>query len=372
MMESSRSEPAATGIIQTMVAPREVVNADSVYLVTWSVPDHTLVEPGTAVCEVETSKAIVAIEAEHRGYLRHRAVAGEEVLIGGVLGYITTQADTPLPMAPRAAGPEPSAPMKISAKAKRMIEELGLDLALFSCYRFVREREVLEIAASFRSGAQPQRDLRGEFRLEPLRPIQRRVARVMEESAARTPAAYMQRVIDLALVRERANEIMRTSKVLVSPVDLLVAAVAKAGKHFPSFNGFLTSDYQLQLFEQVNVGVAVDVEMDLYVVVVKNVAAKSPEAIAKELRTLQYLAQRRRLTIDHLTGGTITVTSMLGHGIHGFQPMLYPQQAAIVGIAESEPDSTRAALTLGFDHRIANGSQAAAFLGAIDNALRGE
>lgn len=367
----SPSGPTETQMIQAIVVPREIVNADSVYFVSWLVPDATVVEASAAVCEIETSKAIVTIEAERKGYLRHRAVVGEEVSVGGVLGYIAGTPHTPLPTANHTVGAAATPPVRLSAKAKRMIEERGLDLALFAGYCFVRESDVVKVAATLSPEGKAPGDPRGQFSLEPLGPIQRRVAHVLGESIATIPTAYLERSIDLAVVRERAQEIMRASKILVSPVDLVVAAVARAATQFPRFNGFLTVDYQLQLFDQVNVGVAVDVGADLYVVVVKEAASKSPEAIARELRTLQYLAERRRLGIDQLTGGTITVTSMIGHGIERFHPILYPQQAAIVGISEIEADSTSAVLTLGFDHRIANGSQAAAFLVAIDRELRG-
>ena len=371
MMSSSPSGPAETHSIQSIVVPREIVNADSVYLIGWLIPEDTFVEAGTPVCEIETSKAIVTIDAEHHGYLRQRAVVGEEVAIGGVLGYITAAVGTPLPITPQAVSGSATQPVRVSAKAKRMIQELGLDMALFAEHGFVREGDVIKVAATLNTAGQPASDPRGQFRVEPLGPIQRRVARVMEESIATIPAAYLERSIDLSVVRESAQEIMRESKILISPVDLVVAAVATAVTEFPRFNGFLTADYQIQLFDQVNVGVAVDVEADLYVVVIKNAPAKSAEAIARELRTLQYLAERRRLSVDQLTGGTITVTSMIGRGIQRFLPLLYTQQAAIIGIAENEPGSTYAVLTLGFDHRIANGSQAAAFLAAIDRDLRG-
>jgi pyruvate dehydrogenase E2 component (dihydrolipoamide acetyltransferase) len=157
--------------------------------------------------------------------------------------------------------------------------------------------------------------------------------------------------------------------VVVTEVDLLVVAVALACERFPRFNACVTGDYHLHIFDQVNVGVAVDVEGDLFIVVVRDAARKPPAAIAKELRGLQYLAQRRRLGVQHLSGGTITVTSMLGRGVHRFQPIPYPQQAAIVGLADIEPGSSRAAVSLVFDHRIANGAQAAAFLAAVAFAL---
>ena len=354
-----------------ILVPREIVNADSVFVVGWAVDDGALVEAGAALCDIETSKAVETLEAEAAGYVRRRAAVGDEVPIGGVLGYLTVLPDTPLPDVAPAAEEESAAPetIQISAKARQKMEELQLDPALFAGRGFVRERDVLELAAQRRAALPVRDDPRGPFRLEPLGAIQRRVARVMAESVAAIPAAYLERSIDLAPVRAHARTRAAEAKGVVTEVDLLVAAVASACAEFPRFNAFVTDDYQLHLFEQVNVGVAVDVEGDLYVVVVRDAARKPLPAIAKELRGLQYLALRRRLTVEQLRGGTITVTSMLGRGIQRFQPIPYPHQAAIVGLADCEPDSTRAALVLVFDHRVANGTQAAAFLNLVDRRL---
>ncbi|HSP96642.1 MAG TPA: 2-oxo acid dehydrogenase subunit E2 [Candidatus Dormibacteraeota bacterium] len=358
--------------VHPILVPREIVNADSVFVVRWLVAEGAAVEPGATVCEVETSKAVLNVDAEQRGHLRRRAAEGDEVPIGGVLGYLTAAADTPLPdVLSDAATPAAVAAVQISAKARQKMEELGLDPALFAGRAFVREKDVVDMAAQVHAAAAASHDPRGPFRLEPLGAIQRRVARVMSESVAAIPSSYLERTIDLAPVRAHARALAGDSKAVVTEVDLLVAAVARAAAAHPHFNGFLTDDYSLHLFERVNVGVAVDVEGDLYVIVVHDAAAKEPAAIAKELRGLQFMALRRRLTAAQLSGGTITVTSMLGRGVHRFQPIPYPHQAAIVGLSDTAPDSTQAALVLVFDHRVANGSQAAAFLAAIDAAMRG-
>ncbi|MCK6555846.1 2-oxo acid dehydrogenase subunit E2 [Candidatus Binatia bacterium] len=364
--------PAAASGAHPILVPREIVNADSVYVVRWAVGDGTFTKQGTALCDIETSKAVMTLEAERDGYVRHCAVVGDEVAVGGVLGYLTAEANAPLPVADETARPAAGAPssVRFSGKARQKIEELGLDLALFAGRGLVREQDVIDIAAAQRAGAATHQDLRGPFSLEPLGPIQRRVARVMEQSTT-IPVSALERRVDLGPVRERARAMAQETKRVVSDVDLLVAAVAQACTAHPRFNAFVTPDYQLHLFEHVNVGVAVDVEGDLYVVVVRDAATKAPADIARELRGLQYLAQRRRVGVEQLSGGTITVTSMIGRGVHRFRPIPYPQQAAIVGIADLEPGTTYAALTLVFDHRVANGSQAAAFLGAIDAAMRG-
>ena len=359
--------------IHPVLVPREIVNADSVFVVRWLVGEGHAVTAGTTVCEVETSKAVLSVEAEQSGHLRQRAAEGDEVPIGGVLGYVTAAADTALPDAglSDAAPPAAVAAVQISAKARQKMEELGLDPALFAGRGFVKEKDVVEMAAQVHAAAAASHDPRGPFRVEPLGAIQRRVARVMSESVAAIAASTLERVIDLAPVRAHAKALAGDSKAVVTEVDLLVAAVARAAAAHPHFNGFLGDDYSLHLFERVNVGVAADVEGDLYVVVVHDAASKEPTAIAKELRGLQFMALRRRLTAEQLSGGTITVTTMLGRGVHRFQPIPYPHQSAIVGLADTLPGTTQATLVLVFDHRVANGSQAAAFLAAIDDAMRG-
>jgi pyruvate dehydrogenase E2 component (dihydrolipoamide acetyltransferase) len=215
--------------------------------------------------------------------------------------------------------------------------------------------------------ARPSEDPRGPSRREALGAVQRRTARVMEQSVASIPACYLERTIDLAAVRARAKALAAESAAVVTELDLIVAAIARACQRHPRFNAHVTEDYQLQLFEKVNIGVAMDLEGDLFVPVLKDAAAKSPAAIAKELRSLLYLTQRRRLESSHLVGGTITVTSMLGRGVQRFVPIPYPQQAAIIGVADPEPERPdRTALAIVFDHRVANGSAAATFLAAVE------
>jgi pyruvate dehydrogenase E2 component (dihydrolipoamide acetyltransferase) len=360
----------AGAAIEPILVPREHVNDDSVFLTDWVVGDGARVEAGAVVCNIETSKAIVEVEAPVAGFVRQRARVGDEVPVGGVLGYVTEAADTALPET-RPARAEPADTGLISAKARRKIAELGLDPALFAGRRNVREKDVLEMAAHLAASG-TEEDPRGPSRLEPLSPVQRRTARVMEQSVASIPACYLERRIDPSDIRARANALAEETKSVVTELDLIVWAVARACLRFPHFNAHVTDGYRLQIFERVSVGVAMDLDGELYVPVLKNAAEKTPAAIAKELRSLLYLTQRRRLDAAQLTGGTITVTSMIGRGVQRFVPIPYPQQAAIIGVADPEVSAglERTALSIVFDHRVANGSTAAAFLAAVEEFAR--
>ncbi|MBI3767622.1 MAG: 2-oxo acid dehydrogenase subunit E2 [Deltaproteobacteria bacterium] len=355
---------------EPILVPREHVNDDSVFVTEWIAADGARVEAGAVVCTIETSKAIVEIEAPIAGFVRRRAQLGDEVPIGGVLGYVTATADAVLPDAEPARG-DSVEPGLISAKARRKMEDLGLDPTLFAGRANVREKDVIEMASRRAAGSVPD-DPRGPSRVEALSPVQRRTARVMEQSIASIPASYLERTIDLGTIRARAKTIAETSKGVVTELDLVVCAVARACLRHPHFNAHVTERYELQVFEQVNVGVAMDLEGELYVPVLKNAATKEPAAIAKELRSLLYLTQRRRLEATHLSGGTITVTSMVGRGVQRFLPIPYPQQAAIIGLADPERGTgERTALSIVFDHRVANGSAAASFLATVEELAIG-
>src|SRR4029077_18996174 len=106
----------------------EHVKDDSVFVTEWAVAEGTRVEAGSVVCSIETSKAIVEIEAPGAGFVRQRAQPGDEVPIGGILGYVSAAADTALPDA-QAARPDAGEPGQISAKARRKMAELNLDPA---------------------------------------------------------------------------------------------------------------------------------------------------------------------------------------------------------------------------------------------------
>ena len=144
--------------------PRENVNDDAVRLVRWLVADGAELRPGMPVVELETSKSVVEVEATAPGRLRILMQAGVQVPVGDVLGVIGgeesrasglgTAAEAQAPPAagvtmPSAASPGQSGTSTVSAKARRLMEEHGIDAAVFAHLPLVRESDVqAHLAAS--------------------------------------------------------------------------------------------------------------------------------------------------------------------------------------------------------------------------------
>jgi len=150
--------------------PRENVNDDTVRLVRWLVADGAELRPGMPVVELETSKSVVEVEAAAAGRLLIHQQAGAQVPVGDVLGVIgddESQASGPgvrsvsqaLPaaatMPSSAASSAQTGTNTVSEKARRLMEEHGIDAAVFAHLPLVRESDVQAHMAASKTLAQP-------------------------------------------------------------------------------------------------------------------------------------------------------------------------------------------------------------------------
>ncbi len=74
--------------IVSVTIPQETVNDESVRILAWKFASGSRVEKDQQLCEIETSKAVMDIEAPEAGTLTYTAAAGDEVPVGSVLCQI--------------------------------------------------------------------------------------------------------------------------------------------------------------------------------------------------------------------------------------------------------------------------------------------
>ena len=140
--------------------PREIVNDDVVLIAAWEAEHGAKVAPKQVVASIETSKAIVDVEAEVEGYLEILHPTGAEVPVGALIGRIQSQplsartdgapaalASSGTP-ASRGNGTPPAAAagapgLRISRKAQGLIEQYAIDASAFGGIELVRESDVL-------------------------------------------------------------------------------------------------------------------------------------------------------------------------------------------------------------------------------------
>jgi pyruvate dehydrogenase E2 component (dihydrolipoamide acetyltransferase) len=211
----------------------------------------------------------------------------------------------------------------------------------------------------------------------PLTLPQRVAAKRLQESKQTIPHFYLQTSVNAAAMIARREEAKPVVKLAWDA--FFVLAVAKAIARFERFRCRLDGERFLPA-ETDAVGVAVDVEGELYVIPIASPAAKTVEQISDEIRqTVQRLrdgdSEARRIR-----PALMTVTNLGVCNVESFIPIINPPEPAILGVGRVVPTPVarddgrisvehRCTLTLCVDHRVVNGRCAGDFLTAIVNEL---
>ncbi|MFB6130973.1 MAG: 2-oxo acid dehydrogenase subunit E2 [Salinigranum sp.] len=202
----------------------------------------------------------------------------------------------------------------------------------------------------------------------PLKGIQKTVSDRLSESYRNAVHVTLNRSFDVAALREvsaAADSVPEAADVSIT--DLLLKAVGDTLAAFPAFNA-LFEDGEHRLIEEVNVGVAVDVEEGLLTPVLSSVDQKSAEAVNRVRRQRTERALSGEFSMDDLSGGTFTVSNLGLFGVDDFDPIINPPQVAILGVGRIRDDGEMT-LSLSFDHRVVNGADAARFLDSLVERL---
>ncbi len=158
--------------------------------------------------------------------------------------------------------------------------------------------------------------------------------------------------------------------------DLLGLIVADALCEFPYMNARLAPEGDaVEYLKPINLGLAVDTERGLLVVVIRDANTKGLQQFGSEFREMVNRARVGKSKPDDLTGGTFTITNLGMHRVDAFTPAINLPEAAILGVGRIKPRPVvkddqvviRKMLTLSlvFDHRLTDGAPAARFLDYI-------
>ena len=161
---------------------------------------------------------------------------------------------------------------------------------------------------------------------------------------------------------------------------VLVKVLAAAVKQFPQFNSSLDVENNAIVYKKyINVGVAVDTEFGLLVPVIRNADQKNITQIAVELHQLSEKARAKKLTLDEMSGGGISISNLGGIGGTYFTPIVNWPEVAILGVSRGiieaawrddkfEPRQLLP-LSLSYDHRVIDGADAMRFLRWVVQAI---
>jgi pyruvate dehydrogenase E2 component (dihydrolipoyllysine-residue acetyltransferase) len=386
-----------------VIMPALGVAQETGTLLNWLKTEGQSVTKGEPLMEVETDKATVEIEAPASGILAAvTASPGDDVPVGNRIAVILAPGEklhdkSRAPAAARVDGvsvqaaapartervPETrvprSAKIKASPAARRIAREQGLDLSAVrgtGPEGAVLAEDVLHSIVEPPTAATRAPRIQETVQLTPMRRI---VGERMTKSKQSAPHFYLSMDTDMTeIIRQRSALKERRESVVPSINDFIISASARALKQSPSVNAAF-NDRGIQIYSDINIGIAVALDEGLVVPVIRNADHLSLQELAKVSRELAEKAQNKKLFPLDYEGGTFTISNLGMFGVDSFVAIINPPQCAILAVGQVAPRvvahkqgiAVRPTMTMSLsaDHRVIDGAMAARFLQHVKTVL---
>jgi pyruvate dehydrogenase E2 component (dihydrolipoamide acetyltransferase) len=369
-----------------ITVPRLGWNMEQGVFVGWLKTDGSIVRAGESLFTLEGEKATEDVECLDSGLL-HIPIdgpkAGATVNVGAVIGYLLQPSeavpspsfrppDTQISLGPPTISPSPSRPettapkplgVAISPRARRAATRLDVDATkAIGTGRNgrIRERDVLAMAP-------------------PVSRTRRAIAERMLTSHRSTAPVTLTTTVDATNLVQLRNQLkLQHSSLAPTVTDFFLKLAALALEEHLVLNSRWEND-RVVAGDGICIGIAVDTDAGLLVPVLRDVPRLSLLELSSRSRDLIERARAGKLPSAEMQGGTFTVTSLGPFGIDAFTPIINYPECAILGIGrirrcpavvdEQVVIRDQVALSLTFDHRIADGAPAARFLQALSRRI---
>jgi len=208
--------------------------------------------------------------------------------------------------------------------------------------------------------------------------MRRIVADRMTLSKTTVPHFYLTIEVDMSDAIAFRKKINAENGSKVAYNDIIIKACADAYADVPRMNAAWAEDH-VEVFEQVDIALAVAIDDGLMVPIVRDAASKDHLQISADTQDLIQRTRSKKLGPDDYEGGSLTISNLGMYGINSFVAIINPGQAAILGIGMIQEKAVvidggihvrpMMTMTLSADHRIVNGAEAAEWLASVKQRL---
>lgn len=222
-------------------------------------------------------------------------------------------------------------------------------------------------------------------RVEPMDRIRRLTADHMVRAKRIAPHVHSFIEVDFTQidrVRAQSKASWEKQGAKVSYTAFVAWACARVLREFPMVNSTVSGD-EIIYRGDINIGIAVDLNPGLIVPVVRGADELNLVGLARRISDLAQRARDRKLKPDEIQGATFSITNPGVLGTLVGMPIIPEGTAAILGTGaiEKKPvvidaDGTdaiairkRALFSIGYDHRIVDGADAARFLARLKGTM---
>jgi pyruvate dehydrogenase E2 component (dihydrolipoamide acetyltransferase) len=364
----------------------------------WLVSVGDQVELNQTLCTVETNKAEVEIPSPYAGRIVELGGAeGDTLPVGSTLVRIATAVGAVHASAASAERPENDTP---APARKPVLVGYGTDDAMDDSRRRPRAKPpVRKLAAELNvdmaaiapgsgpEGVITRDDVLGAVSSPstgstPVGGVQTEMARRMALSRREIPDAHASVQVDCSGLLALRDRLSGVSAEPITPFVLTLRLLTIALQHHPMLNSTWMDTVdgpRVHVHPSVHLGIGVAAPRGLLVPVVSNAQAMTTRQLAAAVSRLVADARAGTVKPVDLQGSTFTVSNFGALGLDEGVPVINHPEAAILGMGSlkeravvvdgvvvARPTMT---LTCAFDHRVADGSQVAKFLGELRSLI---
>ena len=381
-----------------------------VEIANWLKADGDYVEKDEELCEIDSDKATLTVNAEEAGTVKILKQAGEKVNVGEAICTIDTSAAKPEGAAPakeekaavaekpavkaeakpevKAAVVEPPAKESYSngvpsPSAKKLMDENKVKATQVEASGKggrITKGDVLKAMTSGFSGDEVEnsREVKREKMTSLRRKLSQRLVAVKQETAMLTTFNEVDMSGIMNIRKQYKEKFAEVHGVNVGFMSFFTKAVTIALQDFPQVNSQIDGE-EIVSFDYADIGVAVSTPKGLMVPVLRNAENLSLAEIEKGIGAMAKKARDGKITVDDMTGGTFTITNGGVFGSMLSTPILNPPQSAILGmhnvverpVAINGKVEIRPIMyvALSYDHRIIDGRESVGFLVRVKQLL---
>jgi 2-oxoglutarate dehydrogenase E2 component (dihydrolipoamide succinyltransferase) len=212
-------------------------------------------------------------------------------------------------------------------------------------------------------------------RMSPIRKtVARRLLEAQQTAAILTTFNEVDMSAIMALRKRYQPQFVEKHGIKLGFMSFFVRAVIEGLKAFPAVNAQV-QDNQIIYHHYYDIGVAVGGGKGLVVPVIRNAEALGFSEIEGTIRDFGQRAQKNRIKLDELQGGTFSITNGGVYGSLLSTPILNPPQSGILGMhgIQDRPIAVNGEvvirpmmyIALSYDHRIVDGREAVSFLKTV-------
>ena len=360
-------------------------------IVAWHKSVGDTVTAGEEIVDIETDKIVNSFEARTSGTLvRILAEVGDELPVGQLIGVIAADAveeeaieafvgaqrgdaaggessEAKVAVADNQADAAAPASVRIAPALRRKLQQAGIDPANVTPTgthgRIVKADvdRALERGESAAGGGQP------------LSSQQATVARKLSQAQSSLPLYHVTMDVD-------AGAALSAVSGDASLNDAIIAAVQRALLAHPELNQTFDGE-RLTAVDGQAVAVAVATDENIVLApVIRTAAGARLDELSRESKDVIQRARAGRLAAANNSPAAITVSNLGMYGVSSFTAMVTPPQIMVLSVgtvrrvpvfndADEVVARSMMTLTLGSDHRVVNGAQAASFLATIRSEL---